>query len=111
MSADTKHPNESTVLIYGTNLGGYRAAYAIGKSGHKFILLNRGSYVDEMKYQALAQLPLDFCWICGHMPQRAFKANGAMQDSAMSRASSTVRRPFCRTSVFRSWPRTYSITM
>jgi len=86
MSADTKHPtdnenpNESTVLIYGTNLGGYRAAYAIGKSGHKFILLNRGSYVDEMKYQALAQLPLDFCWICGHMPQRAFKANGAMQD-------------------------------
>ncbi|MBN1889963.1 MAG: CoB--CoM heterodisulfide reductase iron-sulfur subunit A family protein [Thermoflexales bacterium] len=72
--------NESTVLIYGTNLGGYRAAYAIGKSGHKFILLNRGAYVDEMKYQALAQLPLDFCWICGHMPQRAFKASGAMQD-------------------------------
>ena len=80
MSADTQHPNESTVLIYGTNLGGYRAAYATGKSGHKFILLNRGSYVDEVKYQALAQLPLDFCWICGHMPQRAFKANGAMQD-------------------------------
>jgi heterodisulfide reductase subunit A len=80
MSADKKHPNESTVLIYGTNLGGYRAAYAIGKSGHKFILLNRGSYVDEMKYQALAQLPLDFCWICGHMPQRFFKAIGAMQD-------------------------------
>ena len=72
--------NESTVLIYGTNLGGYRAAYAMGKSGHKFILLNRGSYVDEIKYQALAQLPLDFCWICGHMPQRAFKALGAMQD-------------------------------
>ena len=72
--------NESTVLIYGTNLGGYRAAYALGKSGHKFILLNRGSYVDEMKYQALAQLPLDFCWICGHMPQRLFKALGAMQD-------------------------------
>jgi len=80
MSVDTQRPNESTVLIYGTNLGGYRAAYAIGKSGHKFILLNRGSYVDEVKYQALAQLPLDFCWICGHMPQRAFKANGAMQD-------------------------------
>jgi len=80
MSVNTQHPNESTVLIYGTNLGGYRAAYAIGKSGHKFILLNRGSYVDEVKYQALAQLPLDFCWICGHMPQRAFKANGAMQD-------------------------------
>jgi heterodisulfide reductase subunit A len=79
-SVDGQHPNESTVLIYGTNLGGYRAAYAVGKSGHKFILLNRGSYVDEMKYQALAQLPLDFCWICGHMPQRAFKANGAMQD-------------------------------
>ncbi len=73
-------PNESTVLIYGTNLGGYRAAYALGKRGHKFILLNRGSYVDEEKYQALAQLPLDFCWICGHMPQRAFKASGAMQD-------------------------------
>ena len=73
-------PNESTVLIYGTNLGGYRAAYALGKRGHKFILLNRGSYVDEVKYQALAQLPLDFCWICGHMPQRAFKASGAMQD-------------------------------
>ncbi len=73
-------PNESTVLIYGTNLGGYRVAYALGKSGHTFILLNRGSYVDEEKYQALAQMPLDFCWICGHMPQRAFKANGAMQD-------------------------------
>jgi len=73
-------PNESTVLIYGTNLGGYRAAYALGKRGHKFILLNRGSYVDEVAYQALAQLPLDFCWICGHMPQRAFKASGAMQD-------------------------------
>jgi heterodisulfide reductase subunit A len=72
--------NESTVLIYGTNLGGYRAAYALGKQGHKFILLNRGSYVDEVRYQALAQLPLDFCWICGHMPQRAFKASGAMQD-------------------------------
>jgi heterodisulfide reductase subunit A len=80
MNADKQHPNESTVLVYGTNLGGYRAAYAIGKSGHKFILLNRGAYVDEVKYQALAQLPLDFCWICGHMPQRAFKANGAMQD-------------------------------
>jgi heterodisulfide reductase subunit A len=80
MSVNTQRPNESTVLIYGTNLGGYRAAYAIGKSGRKFILLNRGSYVDEVKYQALAQLPLDFCWICGHMPQRAFKANGAMQD-------------------------------
>jgi heterodisulfide reductase subunit A len=80
MSAGKPNANESTVLIYGTNLGGYRAAYAIGKSGHKFILLNRGSYVDEVKYQALAQLPLDFCWICGHMPQRAFKANGAMQD-------------------------------
>ncbi len=73
--------NESSVLIYGTNLGGYRAAYALGKSGHKFLLLNRGSYVDEMKYQALAQLPLDFCWICGHMPQRLFKALGAMQDN------------------------------
>lgn len=73
-------PRESTVLIYGTNLGGYRLAYALGKSGHSFILLNRGAYVDEEKYQALAQMPLDFCWICGHMPQRAFKASGAMQD-------------------------------
>ena len=72
--------NESTVLIYGTNFGGYRAAYALGKSGHKVILLNRGAYVDDMKYQALAQLPLDFCWICGHMPQRFFKAIGVMQD-------------------------------
>jgi len=72
--------NESTVLIYGTNLGGYRAAYALGKSGHKVILLNRGAYVDDLKYQALAQLPLDFCWICGHMPQRFFKAIGVMQD-------------------------------
>ncbi len=72
--------NESTVLIYGTNLGGYRAAYAFCKKGYKVILLNRGSYVDEMHNQALAQLPLDFCWICGHMPQRLFKAIGCLTD-------------------------------
>jgi len=71
---------ESTVLIYGTNLGGYRAAYAFCKKGYKVILLNRGRYVDEMKNQALAQLPLDFCWICGHMPQRLFKAIGCVTD-------------------------------
>ncbi len=71
---------ESSVLIYGTNLAGYRAAYALCKDGHKVILLNRGRYVDEIKYQALAQLPLDFCWICGHMPQRLFKALGCLTD-------------------------------
>ena len=47
--------NQSTVLIYGTNLGGYRAAYAFCKHGYKTILLNRGSYVDEFRNQALAQ--------------------------------------------------------
>jgi len=73
--------NESTVLIYGTNLAGYRAAYALCKEGHKVVLLNRGRYVDDVKYQALAQLPLDFCWICGHMPQRLFKALGSLQDN------------------------------
>ncbi len=73
--------NESTVLIYGTNLAGYRAAYALCKKGHKVVLLNRGRYVDDIKYQALAQLPLDFCWICGHMPQRLFKALGCLQDN------------------------------
>lgn len=72
--------NKSTVLIYGTNLGGYRAAYALCKKGYKVILLNRGSYVDEFKNQSLAQLPFDFCWICGHMPQRLFKALGCLQD-------------------------------
>jgi heterodisulfide reductase subunit A len=72
--------NESTVLIYGTNLGGYRAAYAFCKKGYKVILLNRGGYVDEIPNQALAQLPLDFCWICGHMPQRLFKAIGCLTD-------------------------------
>jgi heterodisulfide reductase subunit A len=72
--------SESTVLIYGTNLGGYRAAYAFCKKGHKVLLLNRGSYVDEMRNQVLSQLPLDFCWICGHMPQRLFKAIGCLTD-------------------------------
>lgn len=71
---------ESSVLIYGTNLGGYRAAYAFCKKGHKVILLNRGSYVDEIRNQTLAQLPLDFCWMCGHFPQRLFKALGCLQD-------------------------------
>jgi heterodisulfide reductase subunit A len=72
--------NESTVLIFGTNLGGYRAAYAFCKKGYKVLLLNRGSYVDEVRNQVLAQLPLDFCWICGHMPQRLFKAIGCLTD-------------------------------
>jgi len=72
---------ESSVLVYGTNLAGYRAAYALCKDGHKVVLLNRGRYVDEIKYQALAQLPLDFCWICGHMPQRLFKALGCLTDN------------------------------
>jgi len=72
--------NQSTVLIYGTNMGGYRAAFAFCKKGYKVIYLNRGSYVDEMKNQVLSQYPLDFCWICGHMPQRLFKAMGCLQD-------------------------------
>ena len=71
---------ESTVLIYGTNMGGYRAAFAFCKKGYKVIYLNRGSYVDEIKNQVLSQYPLDFCWICGHMPQRLFKAIGCLQD-------------------------------
>ncbi len=70
---------ESTVLIYGTNLAGYRAAYTLAKMGYKSILLNRGSYVDQFRNQALAQLPLDFCWACGHMPQRLFIGLGALQ--------------------------------
>ncbi|MGC9017817.1 MAG: FAD-dependent oxidoreductase [Caldimicrobium sp.] len=70
---------ESTVLVYGTNLAGYRAAYALAKIGYKTILLNRGAYVDQYRNQALAQLPLDFCWICGHMPQRLFIGLGAME--------------------------------
>ena len=73
-------PKASSVLVYGTNLGGYRAAYALCKKGHKVILLNRGSYVDEIRNQTLSQLPLDFCWMCGHFPQRLFKALGCMQD-------------------------------
>lgn len=71
---------ESSVLVYGTNLGGYRAAYAFCKKGHKVIYLNRGSYVDEIKNQTLSQLPLDFCWMCGHFPQRLFKTLGSFQD-------------------------------
>ncbi len=70
---------ESTVLVYGTNLAGYRAAYALAKIGYRTVLLNRGAYVDEYRNQALAQLPLDFCWACGHMPQRLFIGLGAMQ--------------------------------
>jgi len=69
----------STVLVYGTNLAGYRMAYALAKVGYKTVMLNRGSYVDEYRNQALAQLPLDFCWACGHMPQRLFIGMGAMQ--------------------------------
>jgi heterodisulfide reductase subunit A len=77
--------NQSSVLIYGTNLGGYRAAYALCKAGHEVIFLNPGSYVDEIKNQVLAQLPLDFCWICGHMPQRLFKALGCLKDNYNAR--------------------------
>ncbi|MBN1476083.1 FAD-dependent oxidoreductase, partial [Candidatus Sumerlaeota bacterium] len=69
------------MLICGTNLAGYRAAYALCKKGHRAVLLNRGRHVDDIKYQALVQLPLDFCWICGHMPQRLFKAIGCLQDN------------------------------
>jgi len=72
---------KSTVLIYGTNLGGYKAAYALCKKGYKTILLNRGSYVDEFRNQVLSQLPYDFCWICGHMPQRLFKSIGCLSDN------------------------------
>ncbi|HFB83381.1 MAG TPA: hypothetical protein ENJ72_01200, partial [Thermodesulfatator sp.] len=70
---------ESTVLIYGTSLSGYRTAYALGKMGYKCVLLNRGTYVDEYRNQLLSQLPLDFCWVCGAMPQRMFIALGALQ--------------------------------
>jgi heterodisulfide reductase subunit A len=73
-------PKQSSVLVYGTNLGGYRAAYALCKKGHKVLYLNRGSYVDEIRNQALSQLPLDFCWMCGHFPQRLFKGLGCLQD-------------------------------
>ena len=71
---------ESRVLVYGTNLGGYRAAYALCKKGYEVVLLNRGAYVDDIKNQTLSQLPLDFCWMCGHFPQRLFKALGCIQD-------------------------------
>ncbi|WP_456434428.1 4Fe-4S binding protein, partial [Thermosulfuriphilus sp.] len=70
---------ESTVLIYGTSLSGLRVAYALGKMGYKCILLNRGAYVDEYRNQLLSQLPLDFCWVCGVMPQRMFIGLGALE--------------------------------
>ncbi len=70
---------EASVLVYGTNPSGYWVAYALGKMGYKVILLNRGRYVDEIRNQVLAQLPLDFCWICVHMPQRLFIALGTLQ--------------------------------
>ena len=70
---------ESTVLIYGTSLAGYRLAYALGKIGYKSVILNRGDYVDQYKNQLLTQLPFDFCWICGAMPQRLFIGLGALQ--------------------------------
>ena len=69
----------STVLIYGTSIAGYRAAYTLAKMGYKSVLLNRGAYVDQIRNQVLAQLPLDFCWACGHMPQRLFIGLGALQ--------------------------------
>ena len=70
---------ESTVLIYGTNLSGYRIAYALGKLGYKTVMLNRGAYVDEIRNQVLAQLPFDLCWACAYAPQRLFVGLGAMQ--------------------------------
>ena len=75
-----KDPDADIPGLITKNLGGYRAAYALCKKGYETILLNRGSYVDEYPNQALAQLPLDFCWICGHMPQRLFKAIGCLSD-------------------------------
>jgi len=71
---------DAAALIYGTNLGGYRAAYALCKKGYKVILLNRGSWVNEVRNQALSQLPLDLCWLCGQFPQRLFKSLGCLQD-------------------------------
>ena len=71
--------SKSTVLVYGTNMAGYRAIYALGKLGYKTILLNRGSYVDEVKNQVLAQLPMDLCWACAFGPQRMFVGLGALQ--------------------------------
>ncbi len=70
---------QSITLVYGTNLSGYRVAYALGKMGYKTILLNRGRYVDEFRNQVLAQLPLDLCWACAYAPQRLFVGMGAMQ--------------------------------
>ncbi len=75
----SENDRASTVLIYGTNLAGYRVAYALAKMGYKAVMLNRGAYVDQYGNQVLAQLPLDFCWACGHMPQRLFIGLGAMQ--------------------------------
>jgi len=69
----------STVLIYGTNLSGYRIAYALGKMGYKTVMLNRGAYVDEVRNQVLSQLPFDLCWACAYAPQRLFVGLGAMQ--------------------------------
>ena len=72
-------PKSSNVLIYGTNLSGYRIAYALGKMGYKTIILNRGAYVDEVKNQVLSQLPFDLCWACAYAPQRLFVGQGAME--------------------------------
>jgi heterodisulfide reductase subunit A len=69
----------STVLVYGTNLSGYRIAYALGKLGYKTVMLNRGPYVDAVKNQVLSQLPFDLCWACAYAPQRLFVGLGAMQ--------------------------------
>ncbi len=71
--------SKSTVLVYGTNMAGYRTIYALGKLGYKTILLNRGKYVDEIKNQVLSQLPLDLCWACSFGPQRMFVGLGALQ--------------------------------
>ncbi len=74
----TANQGKSTVLVYGTNMSGYRTIYALGKLGYKTILLNRGKYVDEVKNQVLSQLPLDLCWACAFGPQRMFVGLGAL---------------------------------
>ncbi len=74
-----ENTGKSTVLVYGTNMAGYRTIYALGKLGYKTILLNRGKYVDEIKNQVLSQLPLDLCWACAFGPQRMFVGLGALQ--------------------------------
>ena len=52
--------SESTALIFGTNLAGYRAAYALCKKGHRVVLLNRGhKAVAVVDYQVFPQDQLE----------------------------------------------------